>query len=241
MTDHSCFIGSWPFYKLDGEFSSLLSEHRESGIEKGFVSSLESVFYNDFYESERELSGIIAGSGYYHTVTPNPTVQGYEQTLERCFSEFCVKGIRLVPGYHGYSLFDIRLEPIIAIAKERNIPIFVNARLTDERMTHIIHPTLPKIEEYAKFADAVSGRGVKVVLCYLLGGEADAVWRMTENRENLYFDTSGMSGSLFEADLPEYAEHCLLGTGFPLRTVRSAVMRIEKEITDPALKARMLG
>lgn len=234
MTDHNCFIGKWPFYRLDGSFSAMCEEHTQNGITTGYVSSLESVFYNDFYESEKELAEAIADSGYYHTVTVNPAVQGFEQTLNRCFQEFDLKGIRLTPTYHNYSLADARLKPIIEVARDKNIPIFVNARLTDDRMTHMMHPVPKNADEYAEFVDFAEG--VRIVLCYLLGSEADAVWNKTRNRDNLYFDTSGMAGSLFETDLPDYISHCVLGTGFPLRTVHSSVMRIEKEIADDKLR-----
>ena len=103
MTDHNCFIGNWPFCRLDyADFESLREEHAACGIDHGYISSLQSIFYNDFYEAEVELSEMIGNSGYLHTVIPNPTTQCYKYALERCFDEFDVKGIRLVPGYHGY-------------------------------------------------------------------------------------------------------------------------------------------
>ena len=227
MTDHNCFIGKWPFYRLDGSFSSLCEEHAQSGVTNGYVSSLESVFYNDFYESERELYTVIKNSSYKHTVIPNPRVQGCEITLERCLDEFDVQGIRLVPGYHGYSLSDDRLESIINQARINNLPIFINARLTDERMTHILHPAVPTAEEIADFLNRAEG--VRVVLCYLKDHEADAVFKKCKDKKNLFFDVSGMTGSLLD-NTPEYINRCVLGTCFPLRTVRSSVMRIEREL-----------
>lgn len=238
MTDHNCFIGNWPFYRLDGGFSSLCREHSENGITGGYVSALESVFYNDFYESERALGEIIKGSGYRHAVIPNPTVQGFGSTLERCLEEFDVQGIRLVPSYQGYSLDLPALDSIIDVARRQGLPIFINARLTDERMTHMIHPRLTTAEEIADFVNRADG--VTVVLCYLKEHEADAVWSRCKKRENLYFDTSGMAGCLLEGNLPDYTSHCVLGTGFPLRTVRSSVMRIESEIEDESLKKAIL-
>lgn len=238
MTDHNCFIGNWPFYSLDGSFSALCREHRQNGIGTGYVSALESVFYNDFYESERALCEIIKGSGYRHAVIPNPTVQGFDSTLERCLEELEVQGIRLVPSYQGYSLDLPALDSIIDVARRQGLPIFINARLTDERMTHIIHPVLPSAEEIADFVDRAAG--VTVVLCYLKEHEADAVWSRCKKRENLYFDTSGMAGCLFGGKLPNYIDRCVLGTGFPLRTVRSSVMRIESEIEDEPLKKAIL-
>lgn len=239
MTDHNCFIGNWPFYRIDSSFEALCREHGENGIGSGYISALESVFYNDFYESEQALDKIIRGSGYRHTVIPNPTVQGFDLTLDRCLDEFEVQGIRLVPSYQGYSLDLPALDNIIDVARRLSLPIFINARLTDERMTHIMCPVLPSAEEIADFIDRADG--VRVVLCYLKEHEADAVWKNCKNRENLYFDTSGMAGCLLGDNLPDYICRCVLGTGFPLRTVRSSVMRITSEILDESLKDAMLN
>ena len=238
MTDHNCFIGNWPFYSLDSSFDSLCREHSKNGIESGYISALESVFYNDFYESEQALDKIIRGSGYRHTVIPNPAVQGFDLTLERCLDEFEVQGIRLVPSDQGYSLDLPELSCVVGIARRKELPIFINARLTDERMTHIMHPVLPSAEEIADFVNRADG--VTVVLCYLKEHEADAVWKKCKNRENLYFDASGMAGCLLGDNLPDYISRCVLGTGFPLRTVRSSVMRIESEIEDESLKNAIL-
>ncbi len=229
MTDHNCFVGNWPFYRLDNaDLGSLIEEHAACGIDHGYVSSLQSIFYNDFYEAEEELGRMIGNSGYFHTVIPNPTVQCYEHALKRCFDEFDVRGIRLVPGYQGYSLEHGGLELVKRYAGERNIPIFINARMTDERMTHMITPEIPTVKELADFVR--SAPDIKVVLCYLKENEAEGVYDLCRDSENLWFDTAGMTSSLVLGEFPKYIGKTVLGTGFPLRSVKATALRMESEI-----------
>ena len=56
--DCNAFIGNWPFYKTRfGSFEDLKRIHRENGIDGGYVSSVQSIFYNHPWEAEVELEG----------------------------------------------------------------------------------------------------------------------------------------------------------------------------------------
>ena len=112
MKDFSCYLGAWPFYKLPASLDALRALHAKNGIYGGYVSSLHSMFYNDFYESEKELSEMLAGTEYRQLVTLNPTLSFAQHTLRRCIEEFDVAGVRIHPTYHGYSMDTESLEPI---------------------------------------------------------------------------------------------------------------------------------
>ena len=240
MTDHNCFIGAWPFYRLEGtDLAALRKAHAAHGITGGYLSALPSVFYNDFYESERCLAEQIRGSDYFHTVLPNPTVTGAKEALAACFAEFAPRGIRLVPGYQGYSLRDECLSPVLEAARARRIPLFVNARLSDERMTHLIHPTVPTPQELWEFSKRAEG--ITLVLCHLTEQETAEVLERAGDAHGLFFDTTGNTGSLLAHPHPAALGRTVLGTGFPLYSVTSAVLRLEKELPDGEEKRRILS
>lgn len=107
MIDYNCFCGNWPFHKIrKNKFSDILKLHKENGITGGYISSLESIFYNDPYESEMDLYKEIKGSGYHQVMTVNPTLDTCINTVKRGIKELNIKGIRITPGFHQYKLND---------------------------------------------------------------------------------------------------------------------------------------
>ena len=233
MIDYNCYIGQWPFHKLRRHtFEDLRAVHRENGIEYGYVSSIHSIFYNDFYESEKELYEEIKGSNYKQVVTVNPTLDGCACILKRCIDEFDVKGIRLIPGYHGYSVNSSILNPVIETAKEKNLPLFLTSRMIDERLTHIIHPDLSEINDVSELIE--KNRGIKIVLCHFKDGEIEKLKTIIMNNDWVYTDVSGFSSNLVIGNY-ELCKKTVFGSGFPLKNVKSAVMRLETEIINDCI------
>ena len=139
MIDYNCFCGNWPFHKIRrNTFEDILKIHKENGISSGYISSLESVFFNDPYESEKELYQKIAGSGYKQVMTINPALDTAKNTLLRGIEEFDIKGVRFTPGYHNYSLKEDSVAEIAEILKENNLPLFITMHFEDERMYYIV-------------------------------------------------------------------------------------------------------
>ncbi len=237
MIDYNCYIGQWPFHKLRRyTFEDLKAVHRKNGIEYGYLSSIYSIFYNDFYESEKELHEEIKGSNYKQIVTVNPTLDGCMYILKRCVEDFDVSGIRLIPCYHGYNINSKVLMPVLSFAKENNLPIFLTARMLDERLAHIIYPILMKPDDVAKFIER--NVDTKIILCHFKDGEISEIKDVLINEDFVYTDVSGFSANIV-IDNPEWYKKAVFGSGFPLKNVKSAVLRIETELRDTFVKKEM--
>lgn len=78
--------------------------HTRNGISSGYITSLNSIFYNDPFEGEVELHEKIKTSLYKHIMTVNPMLPGIRVDMERAIKDFYIKGVRVYPGYHGYDL-----------------------------------------------------------------------------------------------------------------------------------------
>ncbi len=239
MIDFNCYIGNWPFHKVRASsFDDLLALHRENGIDYGYISSIESIFYNDPYESEKDLSEKIKSTPYEHVLTVNPSLESWEISLEACLREFDIKGLRIHPGFHGYELTDDEILPLVEVAKRESLPIFVTMRMSDERMTHMMHPRLPSVEELKAFAEKCEG--VKVVFCYIKDYEAKQLFNTLKNSENVFIDTTGLSQILLFGDTMGILPHAVYGSGYPLRTLKSTIMALD-ELSDEELRLSVLN
>ena len=229
MKDYNIFVGKWPFYDLPrstiGELDAL---HKPYGIDGGYVSSLESIFYNDFYDSEYKLSEILKDTKYHHVVTPNPAFVESAVTLERCIRDFDVKGIRLHPEYHGFKLTDECVGEIVAIARQHKLPIFVTARMHDERIGHMINPREISTEELRAFV--LRNGDIKIILCQFKIHELEAIREELLSLPNLYTDTSSLRVNLFGKASTDIFRKAVFGSGYPLLHVApSALMLTELE------------
>lgn len=231
MIDFNCYIGNWPFHKLrENSFVALKEVHKKNNIEYGYVSSIESIFYNDFYESEKELYDIIKGSGYKQIVTVNPVMPACALTLKRCIEEFEVSGIRIIPSYHGYSINSDILNPVIEIAREYKLPLFITARMMDERFTHMYQPVIQAKEDVDEFLKA--NNDITVVLCHFKSPELRGIEEL-KNNPNVYSDVSGIRDNLIDNDvMKEILKKCVYGSAFPLCSVVSSVMMLETEASE---------
>ena len=92
-----------------------MEKHRSCGIEGGFVSALESIFYQDPYEAEVLLAEAVKGTAYRHAMILNPTLPGWKDDLARAVRELDIKAVRLVPGFHGYKLTDAVMDEVTSL------------------------------------------------------------------------------------------------------------------------------
>ena len=239
MIDYNAYVGDWPFYKLPRTTLGELAElHRKNGISGGYISSLQSIFYNDFYESEKELAGILSGSGYHQVVTVNPSFPECALTLLRCIREFDVRGVRIHPGYHGYDLSCEVMADVLEILRQYRLPLFINARVHDERLTHILHPTPPDIEAVRRFVR--ENADIKIVLCHFRCDEVEALRTELAKLENLYAETSAFRLNLFENKLTELLPYMLYGSDYPIYPVTASALLFKTEIEDEKIRKAFL-
>src|SRR5690242_3937862 len=105
--DVNCLLGHWPFRKLyKNTLRDLQEVHAANGIQEGYVSSLNSIFYNDCFEGDEELHEMIKDSSYHHVQTINPVMPGFAEDKDEGVRRFSSKAIRIYPTFHGYSLQD---------------------------------------------------------------------------------------------------------------------------------------
>jgi len=226
MIDYNCFCGNWPFHKVrKNKFSDICKLHKENGIECGYISSLESIFYNDCYEAELDLYNEIKGSGYNQVITLNPTLDTCMQTLKRCVEELDVKGVRLAPGFHDYNINDECVNELLDKMKELKLPLFITVRYEDDRVLYLMKPEAVKTEDIEAFI--LKNPELEIIICNIGYKDVLKIKETILSRDNVTFDISGFRTKVFA--MPELRKEGLghkarYGSMAPLFCMKSSVL-----------------
>jgi predicted TIM-barrel fold metal-dependent hydrolase len=187
--DVNCLVGRWPFHR-QAKFTlpDLVRAHAENGICSGFVASLESIFYNDPFEGDEDLHEALKGSSYRQILTVNPTLPGLEADIKRGIDVFQIAGVRIYPGYHGYRLDAGQLENLCGVLETFGLPLLLNLRLEDERLSHLFSPAAIDPEDIVNFVKKYSR--LKIALLGIKYNEVIRLKSILTDCPNVYFDTS---------------------------------------------------
>ena len=240
--DCNCLIGHWPFRKLyKSAFSDIQKIHGEHSISSGYIASIDSIFYNDPFEGDEELHEQIKGTGYRHVLTVNPQLPGFVRDVKKGIRNFDIKGVRIYPGYHGYSLGDDNLRVLCEVLRDNDLPLFVSLRMEDERMNYLSKPeTIPLKDIRSFLADRQEN---KIVLLTAFYGEVTGLAEDLNRHKQVHFDTSGLKDQLFNIEklLTVFSpEKIVYGSLYPLYSFSSTYLEVEKADIGEAAKQTIL-
>jgi uncharacterized protein len=242
-TDVNCMIGHWPYRKIaKNTFEDLKKLHSDNGISSGYVSSMNSIFYNDPFEGDEELHEIIKGSGYHHVLTINPMLPEAYRDIEKGITRFDIKGVKIYPCYHGYELDDSKLEIICETLRKYRLPLFIVLRLEDERLNHMVKPSKIKQDELSRFINR--NKDLKIVILNVNIYEVLELKNDINKNANVFFDISGLKGPLFPIEKLLEAidvEKVLFGSLHPLYCFKSTQLNVEKAEIEEKAKEKIMG
>ena len=242
ITDVNCLLGHWPFRKISkNTFDHLKHVHKENDIAYGYVSSINSIFYNDPFEGDTELHDVIKDSPYKHILTVNPLLPGFKDDIESGMKFFDIKGVRIYPGYHGYNLNNGYIKELCSILKYYGLPLFLSMRLEDERLDYIIRPAILKMEEVGSFLS--KNTDLKLLLLTFRNEELMQLKHVLLSHPDAYYDTSGLKNYLFaiEKSMSDFGRNRMVyGSQYPLFCLKSTYLLVEKAELDEMVKERIL-
>ena len=241
--DINCLWGTWPFRKLyKNKFSDLVKIHAENGFDRGYVSCMNSIFYNDPFEGETDLHEEIKGTPYRQIMTINPTLPAYEEDLEKGIKYFHIKGVRVYPGYHCYRLDDERFLGLCDLLRENHLPLFLTMRLEDERLDYLYLPRRISVpDELMKFVNAV--KDLPVLIMNLRYGEMLYCEDALRSQPNLYMDTAGIKDPVESVE--QMVQHIggnkiIYGSQYPLNALKSTLYEVTMAKIPQESKDRIL-
>ena len=159
LLDANAWLGHYPFRAVPNNTSdALLRLMDRHGIGKAVVSSLHCVFYSDVHSGNDELAQWVRPhrDRLIPCATLNPMAPGWERDLRQCCDEWDMRGVRLFPAHHRYSLTSPQCLELTRAAADRKLHVAIPLRLEDRRQQHWMDTTaevsLSEIAELSRAA-----------------------------------------------------------------------------------------
>ena len=239
LIDVNVNLGRWPGRRVAcDEPARLVAKLRSRGITQAWAGSFEGLLHKDLGTVNARLAeachrhgrGLLLPFG-----SINPAMPGWENDLRVCAETHHMRGIRLHPNYHGYSLDHPAFAQLLHHAAQRKLIVQIALVMEDERM---MHPLL-RVEPVntAPLAELVQQTpGLRLILLNALRtlqGEslkkllfAGDVWVEVSMLEGI-----GGIGALLE-QLP--VNRLLFGSHAPLFYVAAAELKLNESLLTPA-------
>jgi predicted TIM-barrel fold metal-dependent hydrolase len=138
IIDSNISLFQWPFRRLPHDNpTALVDKLRSLGITQAWAGSFEAILHRDIAGVNQRL---VAACESRPELIPigsiNLELPGWKYDFARCVAEKKMPGIRLHPGYHGYTLADPRFVQLLASATSAGKFVQIAATLEDNRTQH---------------------------------------------------------------------------------------------------------
>ncbi len=144
----------------------LAAKLRQHAVTAAWVGSFEGVLHSDVAGANDRLATACAreGAGVLQPFgTINPTFPDWEDDLRRCHEVHRMRGVRLYPNYHGYTLDDPRFVALLEHAARRGLLVQIALGIEDDRSQNPALTAVPVAA--APLADVLAKvRGARVML-----------------------------------------------------------------------------
>ncbi|HEV2296796.1 MAG TPA: amidohydrolase family protein [Tepidisphaeraceae bacterium] len=246
LLDANGWLGHYPFRAVpDNTPEALLRLMDRHGIAQAVVSSLHSVFYTDAHSGNEELAQWTSGhrDRLIPCATLNPAFPGWERDLRQCCDEWGMRGLRLFPTHHRYSLTSPQCLDLVRAATERALHIAIPLRLEDRRQQHWMDVTAEvRLAEIAALARACPEANILVLEA--IGVEtSDFVRDPSLASARVYFEFSRMA-TVLQRTIPMLlerlgAQRLVFGTGMPLKLPGPALLKLQLLEAPSEVKAQL--
>lgn len=239
--DTNAYIGQWPFRRMpDDTVDALLAKFSHYGVEQAWTGSFEGILHKDIAAVNERLletchqhdNGILIPFG-----SVNPVLPRWEKDLQRCAEAHGMKGIRLHPNYHGYTLDDVRFKALLEQAAAAKLVVQVVVTMEDERMMHPLMQ-VPHVD-IAPLAEVVASvLGLRLVLLNAFRAARGEVIDKLVATKQVWFDIAWLEGiagiDAMSKQIP--LDRFVFGSYAPFFYFESSLFKLkESALTDETL------
>jgi len=239
IIDTNLSLFRWPFRRLPlDDADALVKKMRTLGISQGWTGSFEGILHRDISSVNQRLAKVCVTRPMLQPVgTINPTLPGWRGDLRQCAERLKMRGIRLHPGYHDYTLADKRFAQLLRLATQAKLFVQIAAAMEDTRTQH---PRLhvPDVD-HAPLPNALRGiDGARVQILNLRPRSAHI--ELLAKLPNVRVDTARVEGTDgVPALVRKLPGRVLFGTHAPLLIPEAALIRTHEsaQLDAPSLRA----
>lgn len=233
IVDTNIHLFQWPFRRLPlDETAALVTKLRLLGIAQAWAGSYEGLLHRDVAGVNLRLA---EACQQYPELVPigsvNLELPDWQEDLRRCVEMHAMPGIRLHPGYHGYSLADPRFTPLLKQAAAAGIFVQIVAAMEDTRTQH---PML-RIEEVDLTPLPSLMKEMPDARVQILGaGPRSPLLDQLAKTSGVFFETSRVDGSGGLARLLRSVpvDRVMFGTGAPFLIPEASLIRVYESELD---------
>lgn len=240
MIDVNVSLSRWPNRRLPlDETSKLVAVLKQNGVSQAWAGTFDGLLHNDLASANKWLTNQCR-SVDEKLLLPigaiNLSLPAWEDDFRRCHELHGMKGVRLLPGYHDYTLEDARFRQLLSLLSDKKMLLQIAVRLEDPRTQHRLlmtkdvelKPLLPMLSDFSKLPivllNAVSSSSVELHGQLAVAGK-------------VYFDIATLEGLAgLERQVQSLpAERLLFGSHSPFFAFDSAKLKLqESELPAPA-------
>lgn len=243
--DTNTYIGPWPARRLPEDVEGLLATFSHYGVEQAWTGSFDALLHKDIAGVNERLAETCAL--HDNTIlrpfgSVNPALPQWEEDLRRCAEDHGMKGIRLHPAYHGYTLDDPRFLPLLQQAAERGLVVQLAVTMEDERMMH----PLMRVEhvDVAPLAGLVNDiPNLRIVLLNAFRAVRGKALAELAATGRVWFDIAWLEGiegiRAISSQIP--MEKLVFGSYAPMFYFESSVLKLKESALTDAQREQVQG
>lgn len=244
--DVTAFVGTWPARLPASATAASLSGYADDfGLDALWVSHIASVFgFDTRTGNEALLDEVADDSRLWPFVVIHPGEPGWAEELD-LFVVRGARGVRLVPGHHGYDLRAPAVGELVTAVRELGLPLHVCARLDDVRLRHprfVVDEVPPSgLAEFLRLAEGhpVVLSGLNVVewtaqVLPLLNAGHD----LSRVAVDLWF-TNGPLDPIEQLCADGHTDRFVYGSAIPIQTPHATALQLMTPGIDTADRAAL--
>lgn len=239
IVDGNVWLGAWPFRHLPWQdTSSRVRKLRDTGVSEAWAGSFEALLHKDLAGVNARLAEECHRHGERFLVpfgTVNPRGVDWEDDLRRCHETHRMRGIRLLPGHHGYRLDDPLLARLLDAAVERKLLVQLVVRMEDDRTQHPLL-RVPAVDLRPLPALLVRRRELPLMLLNALNDLRGETLTTLVRSGQVHVEIAMLEGAGGVGRLLQSvsSERVLFGSHFPFFVAESSLLKLRESELKPA-------
>ena len=234
LVDINAYVGHWPFLQLQyNHCKGLLDRMNRFGVDVSVVSNLNGVFYKNTQSANQELyhelkSDRAFSDRFVPFAVINPIYAGWKDDLETSVKTLGMKGVRLYPKYHDYSLNDPACIELVKRVRDLEVPVALSLRMVDNRQRSWMDiETEWALKDIMPLVQAVPDAKY-MILNVANSTNLSADETSLLQKSDVLMDTSGRALTNLSGLLDKYGkEKFAFGTHAPILDYLTGLLRIE--------------